>query len=633
MQRLSKFFLGGTEDNIAQSFLAPTNGYSVSTATRNGLENFYGPGTMFQGQLSLQLAKQIRPPCRLRVVFRCLHTINGAPLSAGTDIIERTSSSSENSRGLGQGHGHGNGVGLASASPHQHNIFEIEHVLVQDEAILIKRHTFMFNIKFPRVNFPPSMIDGERSIIYTLHSELSFETTPGDLATLSTLTTPSIQLKYLPLVPTCIPHYPVIELAQVTDPYTNKTLVKAAMDSPQRGVCPGEALPFTLTITNLSETDLQSIHLSLIRVISYPGAVTLQSSGSATGTTVHPAAPFSVEPTTATVHAVTVPVSNANNKGSTWMETLEFKVPANLGLVPTLNSIITPLIKVDYYLSVSIPIASRSTGLASWFTTSSKSPPPIDISLIRSAAGNSGSGTNTDKAEGPTVTSPSRQPQRTFSADKLSKLPNFHMDRVITVSSTLKWPTLVQLPPVPVVIGTVPFSISERQLRWPMPNYLNVMDRPRFIRDRFEEEMMQHLEQLETMVVEDEDEEDIETLVKAAVRKSTSSGESDDEELQHRTNARVPPRFRKGGATLRKGSLPTSGLGTPPPSPPSAASMMAMMDTVIMGGTGANPRTGPNSMPRAGRRSMSPKSMGLSRELLMEIHHSKAQQAVQSRDN
>ncbi|KAF9171767.1 hypothetical protein BGX20_006961 [Mortierella sp. AD010] len=478
----------------------------------------------------------------------------------------------------------------------QQVIFETEHILIQDEPIQVKRHTFMFNIKFPRVNLPPSMMDGDRSVVYSVHGELIFQTTPGDISTQSTLLSPKVHLKYLPLIPTSIPHYPVIEMTQVMDPYTNQLLFKTVIESPQRGVCLGESLPLSLTITNSSETELQSIHLSLVRVISYPPA----STASLTSNNNNNISQAITDPVT--VHTATIPISNTSNKNTTWLETIQFKVPTNLGLVPTTNKVITPLYKVDYYISVSIPVASRSSGLASWFTPAVKGPPPVDISLVRTAAGATGTGNeNENDSLNPRIGT------RKNSIDKFIKA-NLQLDRITTLNSTMKWPTLIQLPLIPVIIGTVPYSISEKQLRWPIPNYSDVEDRPRFIRDRFEEEMIQHLESLETLIAEEEDEQHIEDLVQAA-RKSASSEESEGDD--QRARSRVPERFRDGGAqSRRKSSLSYSGLDTPPPSPPSTSPMSA------------------GTLPRVGRRSMSPKASRLSKELLLEMHHSRIQQNI-----
>ncbi|KAF9190260.1 hypothetical protein BGZ51_008791 [Haplosporangium sp. Z 767] len=601
MLRLAKTlsFFQAYEDaqTIAQSFLAPTNGFNISVPTRNGLDNYHGPGTVFQGQLNLQLVKPICTPCRLRVVFSGTHHTTSEQPIFSSPVDSNDGRQSSESAGMQPQQ--------QQQQQHQHCLFEIENVLIYDEPIQVRRHTFMFNIKFPRVNMPASMVDGERSVIYAIHGELTFQTNPVDPSTETTLVSPPVHLKYLPLVPTSIPNFPVIEMAQVMDPYSNRVLFKASLQSPQRGVCPGESLPLSLTITNSSETELQSIHLSLVRVISYLAADTSSL------ITHRPPEPI-------TVHTATIPISQTPNKNSTWMETIQFPVPTNLGLIPTTNKVITPLFKVDYYLSVSMPVASRNTGLASWFTPTIRGPPPIDISLINNAAG-SEKGPKTGPNNGIDLSNP-RAGSRKSSFDKVIKA-NLHMDRITTVSSTMKWPTLIQLPLIPIIIGTVPYSVTERQLRWPVPNYLDVMDRPCFVRDRFEEEMMQQLESLETLIVEEDDEQVIEDIVQAAKR-STSSGESDEED------SRIPERFRSGrGTTRRTGSQPTLGLGTPPPSPPSSSHIVTI-DGAINGSNGV--RAGVHTLPRAGRRSMSPKSGGLGKGLLLEMHHSKIQQNIQS---
>ncbi|KAF9282280.1 hypothetical protein BGZ68_006091 [Mortierella alpina] len=612
MLRLKGFpFFQTPDDNntIAQSFLAPTNGFNISVPTRHGLDNYHGPGTVFQGQLNVQPVKPIRGPCRLRVIFSGLHTM---PEHAPADSDE-TRQSSDSAAAQGQ---------VLAGGLRQHCLFEINNLLLLDEPLHVKRHAFMFNIKFPRVNLPASMVDGERSVVYSLHAELDFLTNPDDALTQATLVSPAVQLKYLPLVPTCIPHFPVIEMAQVMDPYSNRVLFKAAVESPQRGLCPGESLPLSLTITNSSETELHAIHLSLVRVISYPSSEPSSPATSPSANALLPTDPI-------TVHSVTIPVSKTPNKNSTWMEALEFKVPTNLGLIPTTNKSITPLYKVDYYLSITLPVASRNTGLASWFTPTVRAPPPIDISLFQTATGvSSGTGTgNTTtpsaaaaESNGTSQTS-SRAGSRKLSVDKIIKT-NLHMDRIATVNATMKWPTLIQLPLVPVIIGTVPYSVTEKQLRWPVPNYLDVMDRPCFVRDRFEEEMMQHLSNLETLIVEEEDVQEIESIVQAATaaRKSTSSGESDEEDQ------RLPERFRNGRSVARRVGSASSGLGTPPPSPPSTSPLVIHPEGRSIGGVGG----GAHTLPRAGRRSMSPKASGLGKELLLEMHHSKIQQTLQS---
>jgi hypothetical protein len=77
-------------------------------------------------------------------------------------------------------------------------------------------------------------------LLYSIYSELTFDLTPGDPASETSVLSPPVHLKYRPLVPTSIPQFPVSEMAQVTEPVTNKVLVKASLESAQRGVCPGK---------------------------------------------------------------------------------------------------------------------------------------------------------------------------------------------------------------------------------------------------------------------------------------------------------------------------------------------------------------------------------------------------------
>lgn len=141
MLRIAKSlpFFATHDENSPQSYICPTNGFSITVPTRHGLDNYHGPGMVFQGQLNLQLVKVIPSPCLLRVVFTCHSTIPDSTPASPTSESSHTSSNHSASIIKGQ------------------NIFEVEHILVQDQPLQIKRHTFLFNIKFPRVNFPASM--------------------------------------------------------------------------------------------------------------------------------------------------------------------------------------------------------------------------------------------------------------------------------------------------------------------------------------------------------------------------------------------------------------------------------------------------------------------------------------------
>lgn len=155
MLRLTKSFpfFQAQEESLASTFIAPSNGYNISVPTRNGLDNYYGPGTVFQGQLNLQLLKPIKGPCRLRVILACTQTIGDVTItSSGED--PRTSSSSP--RASQSSDSSSTGSHKHGQYPPPRTMFAVEHILLQDMAMAIKRHTFLFTVKFPMCNFPPS---------------------------------------------------------------------------------------------------------------------------------------------------------------------------------------------------------------------------------------------------------------------------------------------------------------------------------------------------------------------------------------------------------------------------------------------------------------------------------------------
>lgn len=186
---------------------------------------------------------------------------------------------------------------------------------------------------------------------------------------------------------------------------------------------------------------------------------------------------------------------------------------------------------------------------------------------------------------------------------------------------------------------------------------MEVEDRPTFVRDRFEEEMIRQLSSLESLVLDDGDDNDldIDLLVEEVCRRrrrrdassseDSDGGEDDDEvegeDEEEEEDARVPARFRK---PYRNSSLPTppsnSGLGTPPPSPPYLSKAMSddsmMVQTlrersfarnmaISNNSNGAQPPSIATVAALGGRSTLGPKACGLSKDLLMDLHQSKGQ--------
>ncbi|KAG0244177.1 hypothetical protein BGW41_000164 [Actinomortierella wolfii] len=660
----------------AQAFIAP-QGYSLIVGSNNqNIVPIYGPGSSFQGQVILQLAKPIKGPCRLRVAFTCQQNLGPYPLASsstnsptsypheeltsvtanppspnspssipttsashshiGATIIRPFSSAStgsrRNSRSL-------DSTCSSVAGEHHVMLFDIEHVLFEDQYMAVKRHLFMFTIKLPMCNFPPSFQEKDRFVVYTVHSDLTFMTQPEDPATRVTLQASPVQIKYVPMVPSSIVQFPVIEMGQGLEPTTNKPLYKVTVESEQRGASPGESIPFRLTLSNTSPTELYSIQIALVRTMTfYPEYAGRAAAASNSTTASAPISQYSPESTI--VDSTTIPVSTSPNKGLTWSENIQYTIPKDSNLIPTTNKTVTSLFKVDYYIAISVPIASKSAGLGSWFTQGFKAPPPINLSQIPvsttpSPSPPSTATTGTTQQEpfvvSTTVSSAHRRSQS--ENHRLSKvtLQSITSDRVASINTSGKWPTLIQLPLVPIIVGTVPSTISERRLRWPIPSYQEVTAQPCFIRDKFEEEMHKQLEQMESLMME-EDDIDVEDLVKAAQQHKADSSGSDEDEgggkhgHHHRRADRVPARFRSG-----------MGLKTPPPSPPSSSPPLDnLMGAVASMRSGSSNAGLAHTLPRsAGRppRSMSPKAGGgggLSKGVLLEMHHKAQQQQYAS---
>lgn len=166
-----------------------------------------------------------------------------------------------------------------------------------------------------------------------------------------------------------------------------------------------------------------------------------------------------------------------------------------------------------------------------------------------------------------------------------------------------------------------------------------------FVRDRFEEEMIKHFSSMESLMMEEDDEQDIAELVKAAEARRLSlsemghhhhSGSSDeDDDAMHRSksgrlHSTVPIRFRQGSVPPRhnlKGSQ-ADGM-SPPPSPPSTSR------TVLEDAMAFHALSQPQAQARSrepmrshvlgpsSRLSTSPRS-GLGKELLMGLHQNRA---------
>ncbi|KAF9350492.1 hypothetical protein BGX26_011335 [Mortierella sp. AD094] len=449
--------------------------------------------------------------------------------------------------------------------------------------------------------------DGHRSVNYTVHARLCFETDPGNVASRASVSSYPVKVMYLPLVPIVVPGSRTAPSSSVTSSQgstttptfeTNTQIVTDTLTPTnppstinasikcKAGVCIGEFVSMTLKVENQSQTDLHSIHLSLVRQISYATSDPSSSYTNPTSTSRTQPTYTYTSPESTAVNTATIPVAKSNNAGSSWNQQLQFIIPTNLGLIPSIGTTITPLLKVDYFILVSIPIPQRRNSIVSRLINSRKRS-YLDLSIFNP--------TPSSMAE----TSLPGQAQTQQLSEKI--WPS-------------KGPSAIQFTPIPIVVGTISPYNCHKKFKWPIPNYLEVTDRPTFVRDRFEEEMIKQLSSLESLIMEDDDDDDfdIDSLVHTA-RKSGSSEESDDDDDRE---SRVPARFRSNSR-----ATPVSGLGTPPPSPPQYAASLSDDLLSIHSITEPSVIARNNYGAPSGHR-----SLGLGRDLLVARHHIKMQQ-------
>ncbi|KAF9149980.1 hypothetical protein BG015_008205 [Linnemannia schmuckeri] len=647
-----RFFSKHSSANIAATYLAPS-GLSISLATKNGQPRRYGPGTIIHGQVNLSLSKPILRPCQLRVVFSCTTTL---------DLTAEAADHNNNKDDL-----------PSSSTPvPTTTIFEVEHLLIDDQTLpACGRHAPLhFCVKLPLCNYPPSMEEGERLVSYTLQAILSFDADLGNgsIVKASTSSTPN-KIMYMPHVSyaaamvggaqqarpgvtnaaavataSCRPTPSSAPLHEtggqlVVESRSGTKTINASVQS-KTSVCIGDHTSMILKVENDSDITLQAIRLALVRQISFPSSPnnSPKIAGSLSSHSVHTSSSSSyTSPISTTVHAATIPVAKVSNRNSTWTQQLQFRIPSHLNLLPSVNKSITPLLNVEYFIVLSLPIPQRQGGFVSRLAASTRKRPSIDLSIFHSHSSSPPSSTTASDA-----------------SHLLSTSPPGSSD----VSSSSKTPTVLQLAPIPITLTSVPSYADGRKSR-PIPHHMEVEDRPTFVRDRFEEEMIQQLSCLESLVMDDGDDDDldIDLLVEEACRRrrrrdASSSEDSDDdngdegaesEEEDEEEDSRVPARFRK---PYRNSSLPTpssnSGLSTPPPSPPYLAKAMSddamMVQTMRERSFARNMAiSNSNALPSiaavaalGGRLPLSstlgPKACGLSKDLLMDLHQSKGQQ-------
>ncbi|KAI8363543.1 hypothetical protein B0O80DRAFT_421261 [Mortierella sp. GBAus27b] len=358
---------------------------------------------------------------------------------------------------------------------------------------------------------------------------------------------------YIPAVPIAVPvtspattpnsaHSNSIPLAAESGPI-RETKAQVVLDSPPSSAssCPPATIDASIQsrtgvclATNNTDVDLRAIHLALIRTVSHATGLAPASTASHSRAQEYTYS----SPESTTIHTATVPIARVNAHLS-WSQQLQFRLPFNLSLLPTIDQSVTPLFKIDYYVLVSIPIPHRHTGFVKRLTAGSRKRSMPNLTTQPSAS----SPSQTDAHH----SSPSRSPPS-------------------TAHGSHKNPSALQFTPIPIIIGTTSSNTYYRDLSWPMPNYLEVADRPAFVRDRFEEEMMQHFSSMEGLLTEEDDGDDMSSLGNTAETNS-SLAESDDDDI-YDGDTKDPARFGSSEPTSHPRTRRSySWVETPPQSP------------------------------------------------------------------
>ncbi|KAG0044971.1 hypothetical protein BGZ83_009747 [Gryganskiella cystojenkinii] len=544
-----RFFSRLQHSDSAASYLAPS-GLTVSLHSKDGRARLFGPGTTIQGQVHLSLARSTPVPCRLKVVFACHQS-----------LIQET-----------------------ACSDTATTVFEVEHILIQDELLnpCNRKHPLHFSIKLPLCNYPPSLecgVDGP-SVRYSIHAELTLLKQRGDEKE-SSVRSPSVAVMYLPMVPTIFPHSIQNNNPMVTTQLSQSAQLGAINASVEStgAVCIGESVAMVLHVNNKSQSDLHNIYLSLVRSIYPTGKPSLHS----------------------TVHTTTIPIAKSSNKNSTWSQQLQFRLPINIGLVPSIDSTVMPMCQIEYSLCIYIPLVQKHGSIVSRL----RKRPTLDFTAFSSHS----------SSKDPAVLANQEQSV----ADATNQRPGFSSPAGHASSS-------LNFPPIPIIVGSLPShqtNNGRRMFKWPIPTYKDVQDKPTFVRDRFEEEMLQHLSSLESLVVDDDDDEldIIDGLVRAAQRRmsklSLSASETDEEIEQD--ESRIPARFRSPVVATRykRQSETKSGLRTPPSSPPQEAPLTDSMDWI-------SPNASASRRPQQELQHLS-KARGLGRDMLLTKYQQKTQ--------
>ncbi|CAO3620440.1 unnamed protein product [Mucor fragilis] len=287
--------------------LAAIHNFYVSTSSGSPDKPIaYGPGSIINGSLMITNDKPL-PAKNIRVVFRC----------EAMDSSKREKSS----------------------------VFSVDAIIwgnPKESATHAElpqgSHMYLFAIRLPQVNYPPSMHDSHfgHRIGYTLQGVIDLESEPHFTAT--------VPILYLPFVTT---NLPTSKMTQVFEKESKKIQVTAELIKP--AYCPGDICTVKMITNNNSDSKISSVQVQLQAV-----ATTLNPN--------HPAATLENEHIHKQYNILSESfyVSIAK-QARDHQDIFKFQIPSNL--VPTFTNKMGKYIDIAYRVEITLPTQSTGGGI------------------------------------------------------------------------------------------------------------------------------------------------------------------------------------------------------------------------------------------------------------------------------
>ncbi|KAI8986534.1 hypothetical protein BDB01DRAFT_785957 [Pilobolus umbonatus] len=275
----------------------------------------FGPGSIISGSLMLTLDKPLSA-YSMRVIFKC----------------EESDSSKKST-----------------------TIFSVESVIwgevqatgVQTQCLAEGSHMYLFAIRLPHVNYPPSMSDyyfGHR-IIYTLYGVLNMPSSDNY--------TNTVPIIYLPLI-TCPPEY-IAQTSRTSEVFVIENgVIETSVELIKPSYCPGDHCTLKMITNNKSDTKINHVQLML----------------SAISSTNSPNTPATSDQTHVQKKHILLTESffvSIPKQARDHHDIFRFQIPIHI--VPSFTNKLGKYIDISYEITISIPVTVSSHSNTSWFNS------------------------------------------------------------------------------------------------------------------------------------------------------------------------------------------------------------------------------------------------------------------------